>query len=75
MSLGNGILDGKFYRFPVLGNQFSIKHNNEKYYVLIRGGWGALRVLSTKNTLHEAKQYLVSYINEYMKVSYPNLTL
>ena len=75
MSLGDGILEGKFYKFPVLNNQFSIKHNNEKYYVLMRGGWGALQVLSSKNTLHEAKEYLVEYINENMKVSYPNLTL
>ena len=75
MSLGNPILEGKFYKFPVLKNQFLIKYNNEKYYVLSRGGWGALMLISTKNTLQEAKEYLVKYINENMKVSYPNLTL
>ena len=75
MSLGDGILEGKFYKFPVLNNQFSIKHNNEKYYGLMRGGWGALQVLSSKNTLQEAKEFLVKYINENRKVSFPNLTL
>ena len=75
MSLGNGVLEGKFYNFPVLNNQFLIKHNNEKYYVLSRGGWGALMVISTKNTLQEAKEFLVKYINENMKVSYPKLRL
>ena len=75
MSLGNGVLVNNVYNFPVLKNQFLIKYNNEKYYVLSRGGWGALMVISTKNTLQEAKEYLVKYINENMKVSYPNLTL
>ena len=75
MSLGDGVLEGKFYKFPVLNNQFLIKHNNEKYYVLSRGGWGALMVISVKNTFQEAKEFLVKYINENRKVSFPNLTL
>ena len=75
MCLGNPILEGKFYKFPVLNNQFLIKYNNEKYYVLSKGGWGALMVISTKNTLQEAKEFLVKYINENRKVSFPNLTL
>ena len=32
-------------------------------------------VISVKNTLQEAKEFLVKYINENRKVSFPNLTL
>ena len=75
MSLGNGILDGKFYKFPVLKNQYTIKINNELYYVMKKDSWGALMVISAKKTFQEAKECLVKYINEYNKVSFPNLTL
>ena len=75
MSLGNGVLKGRFYTFPVLKGEFFIKYSDEKYYVLRKDYSGILLVLSSKNSLQQAKEYLVKYINEKRFVSFPNLTL
>ena len=75
MSLGNGVLVDNVYNFPVLKNQFFIEYDDGKYLILKKDSSGVLSIISIKNTIQHAKDYLVNYINKNRKLDFPNLTL
>ena len=75
MSLGNGILVDNVYNFPALKNQFLIEYDNGNYLVFKKDDFGVLTLISVKNNIQLAKDYLVKYINKNRKVDFPNLTV
>lgn len=76
MSLGNESLKENRYYYSNLGNRFAIINYENEYYVLLKDVDESLVTLS--NGLHNlqlAKEFLVNWINENMKIDFPNLSV
>ena len=74
MSLGKELIKENRYYYSNLGNKFTIINFENEYYVFLKDADESLITLSDKlNNLEQAKEYLVNWINNNMKVDFPNL--
>ena len=75
MSLGLPIKKDNYFYFDLLSDNFKICNNNNQYIVLKQTPTGVVSVMKKCKNLHESIEYLVTWINKNMSVTYPNLTI
>ena len=76
MSLGNESKRENRYYYSNLGNRFTIMFYENEYYVLLKDVDGCLVTLTNGfSNLEQSKLFLVNWINNNMKVDFPNLTV
>ena len=76
MSLGNELKRENRYYYSNLGNRFTIMFYENEYYVLLKDVDGCLVTLANGfSNLEQSKLFLVNWINNNMKVDFPNLTV
>ena len=76
MSLGKELIKENRYYYSNLGNRFTIIKFENEYCVFLKDVDGSLITISDAlYNLEQAKEYLVNWINNNMKIDFPCLSV